>query len=135
LLAFLDTFLELPFYDTTDLGLTGKICSRDIDFTADSWNEVSDKAKNLIRGLLEKDQTKRLTADDALAHPWLKEKEAVLKQRKLTTGLTELRKFQARKKFRAGIQAVRMVGRAKKVMLSIIREEPSEDEEEDEDEN
>jgi uncharacterized protein with PhoU and TrkA domain len=76
--------------------------------------------------LLEKDQTKRLTADQALAHAWMQEKEAALKVRKLTTGLQELRKFQARKKFRAGIQAVKMVGRAKKVMaLSTIREESS----------
>jgi serine/threonine protein kinase len=125
-LPFLCLLSELPFYDTTELGITKQICYRAVDFSGNAWKEVSENAKDLISRLLEKDQTKRLTADQALAHAWMQEKEAALKGRKLTTGLQELRKFQARKKFRAGIQAVKMVGRAKKVMaLSTIREESS----------
>lgn len=35
------------------------------------WRNISDKAKNFIASLLEKDQDKRLSADQALSHEWM----------------------------------------------------------------
>ena len=35
------------------------------------WSNVSDTAKEFVRGCLTVDPTKRLTAEEALAHPWL----------------------------------------------------------------
>lgn len=40
-------------------------------FGVGSWRMISDEAKNLITLLLEKDPSKRITADEALSHPWL----------------------------------------------------------------
>ena len=41
--------------------------------------KISDKAKDLLHGLLNKDPNKRLTIDEILNHPWLKEDENDLK--------------------------------------------------------
>ena len=43
------------------------------DFSGEEWSEVSEKGKNLIKQLLAKDQNKRITAKEALKHPWFKQ--------------------------------------------------------------
>jgi len=40
------------------------------DFTQPIWEEISSEAKDLIKGLIEKDVDKRLSAIQALDHPW-----------------------------------------------------------------
>lgn len=42
-------------------------------FADPSWNNVSDKAKDLISKLLTYDPDQRLSAEDALKHPWIVE--------------------------------------------------------------
>lgn len=42
----------------------------DADFSDRVWKTISADAKNLVERLLERDPTKRLTAAEALAHPW-----------------------------------------------------------------
>ena len=41
------------------------------DFSDPVWSMVSDEALSLIEGLLEVDPSKRLTAEEALRHPWM----------------------------------------------------------------
>lgn len=41
------------------------------DFEGDEWNDVSKEAKDLIKKLICKPE-KRLSADEALQHKWLK---------------------------------------------------------------
>lgn len=36
------------------------------------WDEVSDEAKDLVKKLLAYDPAKRISAADALMHPWIK---------------------------------------------------------------
>ena len=43
-------------------------------FKGDTWADVSDSAKDLIEKLMTKDVNRRLTAVEALAHPWIKSK-------------------------------------------------------------
>ncbi|RLN66751.1 hypothetical protein BBJ29_000004 [Phytophthora kernoviae] len=40
------------------------------DFSDRVWKTISANAKSLVEGLLQRDPTKRLTAAEALAHPW-----------------------------------------------------------------
>ncbi|GJN11326.1 hypothetical protein PR202_ga29507 [Eleusine coracana subsp. coracana] len=42
-----------------------------IDFKRDPWPRVSDNAKDLVRGMLNPDPKRRLTAQQVLDHPWL----------------------------------------------------------------
>uniref|UniRef100_M4BWW5 Uncharacterized protein n=1 Tax=Hyaloperonospora arabidopsidis (strain Emoy2) TaxID=559515 RepID=M4BWW5_HYAAE len=51
--------------------LDERILHEAIDLECSPWTEISDEAKDLVHGLLERDVDKRLTAEQALQHPWL----------------------------------------------------------------
>jgi Protein kinase domain len=55
--------------DTRDL--LEMIQNADYEYDEDYWDEISDLAKNFVDGLLNLDHNARLTAHDALRHPWL----------------------------------------------------------------
>lgn len=42
------------------------------EFPEPEWNGISDEAKNLIRGLLVKEASERISAQGVLQHPWLR---------------------------------------------------------------
>jgi serine/threonine protein kinase len=68
------------------------------------WENVSIPAKDLIRGLLTLNPEKRLTVDQALAHPWIQQTGAELKSKILT--VRGLRGFQSRQRFRKIVNTV-----------------------------
>lgn len=41
------------------------------DYDEEYWSDISDSAKNLIDRLLTFDPNQRITAEEALAHPWI----------------------------------------------------------------
>ncbi|PWZ09093.1 hypothetical protein Zm00014a_014104 [Zea mays] len=55
----------------TEQGVAQAIIRSVIDFKRDPWPRVSDNAKDLVRGMLNPDQKRRLTAHQVLGHPWL----------------------------------------------------------------
>ncbi|KAI7886747.1 Pkinase-domain-containing protein [Lichtheimia hyalospora FSU 10163] len=48
------------------------------DFPPQYWDDISEDAKDLIKGLLTVDPTKRLTAEDALKHKWMSQDDDAL---------------------------------------------------------
>jgi calcium-dependent protein kinase len=44
-----------------------------LDLESEPWPTVSESAKDLIRRLMMKDPKKRLSASQALSHPWVRE--------------------------------------------------------------
>mmetsp|Transcript_28364 Transcript_28364/g.62333 ORF Transcript_28364/g.62333 Transcript_28364/m.62333 type:complete len:723 (-) Transcript_28364:91-2259(-) len=61
-----------PFVDyNSRQGMFQKIMAGDFDFHETDWNGVSSQAKEFIRGLLTVDPGNRLTASQALYHPWI----------------------------------------------------------------
>lgn len=60
-----------PFWAETEQGVAQAILRGVIDFRRDPWPRVSDKAKSLVRQMLEPDPKRRLTAQKVLDHPWL----------------------------------------------------------------
>lgn len=89
-----------PFYDDNVKNLYKKIKACDYEFHPDYWKAVSDEAKDLISKMLTLDPKKRITADEALRHPWLKVPNTALEARNLDSNLAELRKFNASRKFK-----------------------------------
>jgi len=67
-----------PFYDETnpqdDTVLFEKVINVDYDLDDECWDDVSDLAKDFIQHLLVKDPKDRLTALEAMEHPWFKSK-------------------------------------------------------------
>lgn len=59
------------FVDDKPKALFHKILNGDYEFHEDDWCHVSNDAKSLVSGLLTLDVNKRLTASQALKHPWL----------------------------------------------------------------
>jgi len=61
-----------PFMGDTLREIVEQIINGDFNFPSPYWDNISDSAKDFVTNLLEVDKTKRLTAAQALEHPWIK---------------------------------------------------------------
>lgn len=61
-----------PFDDDNDAVLFEKIKSGNYDADDPIWDRVSNEAKDIVAKLLTVDASKRLTAEQALQHPWVR---------------------------------------------------------------
>jgi len=66
------------------------------------WKEISADAKDLVRRLLRADPGSRLTASAVLEHPWIVNPP----EKSLQNTLPELKKFNAKRKWKVAISAV-----------------------------
>jgi len=102
-----------PFYGETDDDIYDKIVEGTWSFIPPYWDHVSDSAKDLISKLLVLDPKQRLTAEQALAHPWISN-QANNSEAHLNSTLEELKKFNARRKFKGAILAVKALSKLKR---------------------
>uniref|UniRef100_A0A0D9XAC1 Calcium-dependent protein kinase n=1 Tax=Leersia perrieri TaxID=77586 RepID=A0A0D9XAC1_9ORYZ len=61
-----------PFWGDNDEKIAQAILRGGIDFSREPWPRVSSNAKDLVRRMLDPNQSTRLTAKQVLDHPWLK---------------------------------------------------------------
>jgi len=61
-----------PFFADTSTELFKKIIDVKYDFDDPAWDDVSDAPKDIIRHLLVKEPSERITAKQLLDHPWVK---------------------------------------------------------------
>jgi calcium-dependent protein kinase len=66
-----------PFEGDSNTQIFKNILNQKLAFDPKEWSGVSDKAKDLLALMLERDPTKRLTAHGALSHEWFKDKSAI----------------------------------------------------------
>ena len=62
-----------PFWGKTKSKIFECIRSTELRFPSDPWDRVSDSAKELITGMLQRDPGQRLTAEQVLEHSWIRE--------------------------------------------------------------
>eukprot|EP01114_Cavostelium_apophysatum_P019706 TRINITY_DN6420_c0_g1_i1.p1 TRINITY_DN6420_c0_g1~~TRINITY_DN6420_c0_g1_i1.p1 ORF type:complete len:317 (-),score=37.23 TRINITY_DN6420_c0_g1_i1:62-1012(-) len=60
-----------PFYDKDPDLLGRKIMAAEYTFPEKSWSKISESAKEFIKSCLVVDPHQRLTAEEAIRHPWL----------------------------------------------------------------
>ncbi|KAL8467645.1 hypothetical protein ACS0TY_031045 [Phlomoides rotata] len=60
-----------PFWARTESGIFRAVLKADPSFDEDPWPSMSPDAIDFVKQLLNKDYRKRLTAAQALSHPWL----------------------------------------------------------------
>lgn len=60
-----------PFWARTESGIFRAVLKADPSFDEAPWPSLSTDAKDFVKRLLNKDYRKRLTAAQALSHPWL----------------------------------------------------------------
>ncbi|KAE8696188.1 Calcium-dependent protein kinase 16 [Hibiscus syriacus] len=62
-----------PFWDKTKDGIFREVLRNKPDFRHKPWPTISESAKDFVKKLLVKDPPARLTAAQALSHPWVRE--------------------------------------------------------------
>ncbi|KAI4386811.1 hypothetical protein MLD38_004711 [Melastoma candidum] len=62
-----------PFWDKTEDGIFREVLKKNPDFRRRPWPTISNSAKDFVKKLLVKDPRARLTAAQALSHPWVRE--------------------------------------------------------------
>ncbi|KAK1320671.1 Calcium-dependent protein kinase 28 [Acorus calamus] len=62
-----------PFWDKTEDGIFKEVLRNKPDFRRKPWPSISTSAKDFVKKLLVKDPRARLTAAQALSHPWVRE--------------------------------------------------------------
>jgi len=96
-----------PFYDENNAQLFQAIKRGDYSFPSPYWDDVSQEAKDLIGRLLTVAPGDRISCGDVLQDPWVLNKST--NTHEITSAKDNIKKFNARRKFQAGIQKVRMI--------------------------
>ncbi|XP_029428996.1 myosin light chain kinase, smooth muscle-like isoform X2 [Rhinatrema bivittatum] len=96
---------DSPFQGSDDMETLRNVTAAQWDFDEETFSEISDRAKDFISRLLQKNMKSRLTADQALDHPWLQETEADQGSTK-TLSKERIKKFLARQKWQKTGKAV-----------------------------
>ncbi|CAL5187390.1 unnamed protein product [Lathyrus oleraceus] len=103
-----------PFWAENEQGIFDAILHGHIDFASEPWPKISSNAKGLIKKMLRADPKERLSAVEALNHPWMRHDGAPDKPLDIAV-LTRMKQFRAMNKL-------------KKVALKVIAENLSEEE-------
>ena len=80
-------------------------------FHEDYWSDISAEAIDMIRNMLCINQKKRWTAKELLQHPWILQNDTHLAARSLTSSIVTMKKFNARRRFKAAIELVKFTNR------------------------
>ena len=92
-----------PYDGETQDEIFEAILKGEVDFDDEVWKDITDEAKDLILNLLTTEEN-RLTAKQALKHPWFKKSLGKKKRKEVnTTILTRLQNFQNMNKIRKAI--------------------------------
>ena len=60
-----------PPFNGSDDQIIAKVKKGNWTFRGQAWSTISDEAKDLVTKLMEKNVNERLSAEDALQHPWI----------------------------------------------------------------
>ncbi|XP_041737874.1 calcium/calmodulin-dependent protein kinase type II subunit gamma isoform X15 [Coregonus clupeaformis] len=100
-----------PFWDEDQHKLYQQIKAGAYDFPSPEWDTVTPEAKNLINQMLTINPAKRITADQALKHPWVCQRSTVASMMHRQETVECLRKFNARRKLKGAILTTMLVTR------------------------
>lgn len=102
-----------PFWDEDQHRLYSQIKAGAYDYPSPEWDTVTAEAKNLINSMLTVNPAKRISASEALKHPWIcnREKFASVVHRQETVDC--LKKFNARRKLKGAILTTMLATRTR----------------------
>lgn len=92
-----------PFWDEDQHRLYAQIKAGAYDYPSPEWDTVTPEAKNLINSMLTVNPAKRITATEALKHPWICQRERVASTLHRQETVECLKKFNARRKLKGAI--------------------------------
>ncbi|XP_076447567.1 calcium/calmodulin-dependent protein kinase type II delta chain-like isoform X2 [Babylonia areolata] len=92
-----------PFWDEDQHRLYAQIKAGAYDYPSPEWDTVTPEAKHLINSMLTVNPAKRITASEALKHPWICQRERVASAVHRQETVDCLKKFNARRKLKGAI--------------------------------
>jgi len=92
-----------PFFSEDDDEVFDQILEGKYEYPSPQWDDISALAKDLIDRLLVLDPAKRYSAKDCLNHPWVK--GADVPDKPLDNTISEMKKFNAKRKWKGAILA------------------------------
>ncbi|XP_029452253.1 calcium/calmodulin-dependent protein kinase type II subunit delta isoform X10 [Rhinatrema bivittatum] len=92
-----------PFWDEDQHRLYQQIKAGAYDFPSPEWDTVTPEAKDLINKMLTINPAKRISASEALKHPWICQRSTVASMMHRQETVDCLKKFNARRKLKGAI--------------------------------
>ncbi|XP_043917535.1 calcium/calmodulin-dependent protein kinase type II subunit delta isoform X13 [Protopterus annectens] len=92
-----------PFWDEDQHRLYQQIKAGAYDFPSPEWDTVTPEAKDLINKMLTINPAKRISATEALKHPWICQRSTVASMMHRQETVECLKKFNARRKLKGAI--------------------------------
>mmetsp|Transcript_38780 Transcript_38780/g.44119 ORF Transcript_38780/g.44119 Transcript_38780/m.44119 type:complete len:494 (-) Transcript_38780:360-1841(-) len=88
-----------PFGGNNDNAILQNVLKGKYDYNSPEWEPISAKGKDLIDKMLTYNPAERITAEQALQHPWIKENDDTTVDNKVAiSGLNKLKSFRAEQK-------------------------------------
>uniref|UniRef100_A0A4X1UFB4 Calcium/calmodulin dependent protein kinase II beta n=1 Tax=Sus scrofa TaxID=9823 RepID=A0A4X1UFB4_PIG len=112
-----------PFWDEDQHKLYQQIKAGAYDLFPDEWDTVTPEAKNLINQMLTINPAKRITAHEALKHPWVCQRSTVASMMHRQETVECLKKFNARRKLKGAILTTMLATRNFSGENSLLQEE------------
>ncbi|MFT7796287.1 calcium/calmodulin-dependent protein kinase type II subunit alpha isoform X1 [Arapaima gigas] len=109
-----------PFWDEDQHRLYQQIKAGAYDFPSPEWDTVTPEAKDLINKMLTINPAKRITASEALKHPWISHRSTVASCMHRQETVECLKKFNARRKLKGAILTTMLATRNFSVKESLL---------------
>uniref|UniRef100_A0A3B3BE41 calcium/calmodulin-dependent protein kinase n=1 Tax=Oryzias melastigma TaxID=30732 RepID=A0A3B3BE41_ORYME len=113
-----------PFWDEDQHRLYQQIKAGAYDFPSPEWDTVTPEAKDLINKMLTINPAKRVTATDALKHPWICQRSTVASMMHRQETVECLKKFNARRKLKGAILTTMLATRNFSAAKSLLTKKP-----------
>ncbi|XP_038587085.1 calcium/calmodulin-dependent protein kinase type II delta 1 chain isoform X6 [Micropterus salmoides] len=113
-----------PFWDEDQHRLYQQIKAGAYDFPSPEWDTVTPEAKDLINKMLTINPGKRVTATDALKHPWICQRSTVASMMHRQETVECLKKFNARRKLKGAILTTMLATRNFSAAKSLLNKKP-----------
>lgn len=92
-----------PFWDEDQHRLYAQIKAAAYDYPSPEWDTVNKEAKELIDKMLAVDPKKRITAQEALRHVWISDRQRIASTYHRQETIDGLKRFNARRKLKGAI--------------------------------
>jgi len=92
-----------PFWDDDQNRLYDQIKIGKYEFPSPEWDTVTIEAKDLIRKMLKTNPTERITAHEALRHPWISQSERIASHIHRQQTVDAMKAWNARRKLKGAI--------------------------------
>uniref|UniRef100_A0A3B3Q698 Myosin, light chain kinase 5 n=1 Tax=Paramormyrops kingsleyae TaxID=1676925 RepID=A0A3B3Q698_9TELE len=91
---------ESPFQGESDSDTLARVTAAQLMFNPQSFEEISDQAKDFIKALIRKDSRRRLSCSKALTHPWMAASASANQRFTKTLSKEKIKKYLAKQKWK-----------------------------------